>query len=336
MARVQGAAMSVREQVVAADTVVAPAGALVRTTDRRTRSWWSGRFGHRLVTEFLVLFSLLTLYRFGRYVARNNVDEAFHHATTVAGVERWLGLATEQRVQQLVLDHVWLVRALNRYYATVHFPATVIFLVIVYVRAPAVYRRLRNVLVGVTAVALVVQMTWPLAPPRMLPGFVDTIDRFGPTIYDKPGVGSIANQYAAMPSLHVGWALVVAVFALRAFPQRPWRYLGVVHCAVTVVAVVGTANHWWLDAVAGAALVSAAVTLDVRHHRLAAGHQPTLARLAARIPPLERPRPATDVTDHRPPVGLSRLRLELMGTVRPCPPTPFPTCRTTPLRSSRT
>ena len=103
-----------------------------------------------------------------------------------------------------------MLKLLNRYYAMVHFPATVAFISLVYVRDPGslppdpVRVRLRH------RVALATQILYPLAPPRMMAGFVDTIARYGPAIYSRPGVASVANQYAAMPSLHVGWALIVA------------------------------------------------------------------------------------------------------------------------------
>ena len=173
-------------------------------------AWWRGRFGRRLLLEIALLFSLLTLYRLGRYLGRNNIDEAFDHARDVLRWERYVGLANEERLQDLLLDHLPVIKLLNRYYAMVHFPATVAFIALVYVRTPDLYRRIRFVFVSVTGVALATQILYPLAPPRMMAGFVDTIARYGPAIYSRPGVASVANQYAAMPSLHVGWALIVA------------------------------------------------------------------------------------------------------------------------------
>jgi hypothetical protein len=163
-------------------------------------------------------------------------------------------------LQQRALDHLTLVRLLNRYYATVHFPATVAFLVLAYVKAPAVYRNVRAILVAVTAVGLVMHIAYPLAPPRMLPGFVDTVAVFGPSIYDRPGVASVANQYAAMPSLHVGWAVIVAYGTYSMWTG--WkRWAGSVHAAITTIAVVVTANHYWLDAIVAVALVAGAMTV---------------------------------------------------------------------------
>lgn len=229
-------------------------------TRSRLHEWWRGRFGQRLVAEAALLFSLLTLYRLGRYLGRNQVDVAFEHARTVLSWEHHLGLGNERGFQSILLHHLPVIRFLNRYYATVHFPATVVFLVLVYVKAPAVYARIRLVFISVTAVALVVQIAYPLAPPRMMSGFVDTIARYGPAIYSRPGVESVANQYAAMPSLHVGWALIIA-YGLWQLTTSRWRWVGVVHAILTTIAVVGTANHYWADGIAALGLVVAAVWL---------------------------------------------------------------------------
>jgi hypothetical protein len=222
------------------------------------RTWWTGRYGRSLLLEVSTLLVLLSLYRLGRYLGRDQVIAAFDHAHDVVDIERWLGFANERWVQRQALDHLTLVRLLNRYYATVHFPATAAFLVVAYVKAPAVYRNVRAVLVAVTAVGLVMHIAYPLAPPRMLPGFVDTVAVYGPSVYDRPGVASVANQYAAMPSLHVGWALIVAYGTYSIWTG--WkRWAGSVHAAITTIAVVITANHYWLDAVVAVALVAGAL-----------------------------------------------------------------------------
>jgi hypothetical protein len=211
----------------------------------------------------MVLLALLWLYRLGRYLGRDQVDEAFRHAHEVLRWERPLGFLGERHVQGLVIDHHAVVRLLNRYYAMVHFPATGVFLAVVYIRAPELYRKVRVQFVSVTAVALLIQIAWPLAPPRMMSGFVDTIARFGPAIYSRPEVAKLANQYAAMPSLHVGWAMLIAYGCLH-LTRRPWRWIGVAHAVLTTFAVVATANHYWADAVAAALLVLAGTWLANR------------------------------------------------------------------------
>jgi hypothetical protein len=152
----------------------------------------------------------------------------------------------------------------NTYYAVVHFPATVGFLVWMFLRRPAHYFWVRRALIILTASALVVHVLFPLAPPRMRPdlGFVDTGALFGPNLYGPPEAGSIANQFAAMPSLHIGWAVLVALGFIVATRSR-WRWLWVAHPVVTILVVVGTANHWWLDGAVALVLLVGALAVSV-------------------------------------------------------------------------
>jgi hypothetical protein len=113
------------------------------------------------------------------------------------------------------------------------------------------------VLFGTTFSALVIHVAFPLAPPRWFPdmGFVDTLQEHGPKIYDAEAISNTANQIAAMPSLHVGWALIGAWAIIKASTSR-WRWIAALHPAGMTAAVVLTANHWWLDAIIAALLVA--------------------------------------------------------------------------------
>jgi hypothetical protein len=180
------------------------------------------------------------------------------------GFERSLGVFTEASLQNLVETNVTIIRFLNGYYLVAHALVTALAFVWLYVRHADVYRRFRNVMVVMTIVGLAVHLGFPLAPPRMFPkvGFVDTQRLFGPSTY---GPGSpykgFANQFAAMPSLHFGWALVVAWAVLLASSSR-WRYLVVLHPFLTLAAIVLTANHYWTDAFAALVLFAIALTFD--------------------------------------------------------------------------
>lgn len=222
------------------------------------RRWWQGRYGASLVREVAIIVALLLVYRLGRTLGREETARAYANAHEVLRIERWFDFDTELSLQRAALDHLTLVRLLNRYYASVHFPASIAFLVFVYVRGERLVAHVRYLFVTVTAAALVIHLAYPLAPPRMLPGFVDTIARYGPAIYEKSGVASVANQYAAMPSLHFGWAVLVAYGVIRAL-RTPWRWLVVLHPTITLAAIVLTANHYWLDALVALALILAAL-----------------------------------------------------------------------------
>jgi len=201
-----------------------------------------------LPLELVLLFAMFVGYRAGRLLTADQTATAFANARDLWHLERLLHLPRETTVQDWLLGNGHLVELANTYYAVVHFPATVAFLVFMFVRRPAHYPWVRRAIVLLTGAALLVHVLYPLAPPRMRPdlGFVDTGAVFGPNVYGPPEGASIANQFAAMPSLHVGWAVLVAVGLIVATSSR-WRWLWLLHPLATVVVVVGTANHWWLD-----------------------------------------------------------------------------------------
>lgn len=224
------------------------------------RSWWHGRYGYAMAFEIVLVLVLLSFYRYTRYLAREHTGAAFANAHHVLGFEHQLGIDSEQNLQQAALHHLWLVKALNRYYVSVHFPATIGFLVYLYVRAPDAYRFVRRLFVAVTGVALAIHVLYPLAPPRMMPGYVDTVSLYGPSIYQRSDVSSTANQFAAMPSLHFGWAVLVAYGIVR-FGHGRWRSAIVAHPVVILLAIVITANHYWLDAIVAGLIVAAATAV---------------------------------------------------------------------------
>lgn len=213
-----------------------------------------------LVRELLLVAGLFLVYKLGRQAANGHVEEAYRNAGHIWNLERAVGLPGEGAVQGVLLHSHTLVQAANTYYATVHFPATLAFLVWLYRRRPRHYVRSRRVLAALTGAALALHLLFPLAPPRMLraAGLVDTGQVYGPAVYGgSPATDSMANQFAAMPSLHVGWALAVAVGLIVATRSR-WRLLWLLHPLLTLIVVVGTANHYWLDAVVVAALLAVA------------------------------------------------------------------------------
>ncbi|MDX2561699.1 phosphatase PAP2 family protein [Streptomyces sp. TX20-6-3] len=214
-----------------------------------------------LLRELALLTALFLVYKFGRLFANGHESRAFRNAGRVWDAERAVHLPGEETIQQLLLHGEPLIRAANTYYAAVHFPATLAFLVWLYLRRPAHYVWSRRVLALVTGAALALHLLMPLAPPRMLAasGLVDTARVYGPSVYGAtPETDSMANQFAAMPSLHFGWALMVAIGLIAATRSR-WRVLWLLHPLVTLLVIVGTANHYWFDALAAAALLGLAL-----------------------------------------------------------------------------
>ncbi|MCK8432806.1 inositol phosphorylceramide synthase [Streptomyces sp. D2-8] len=215
-----------------------------------------------LVGELLLVAGLFLVYTSGRQPATGHTGEAVQHAHRVWDFERAVQLPGEGAVQSLLPHGDGLAHVANTYYAAVHFPATAAFLIWLYLRRPAHYVWARRVLAAVTAAALVPQLLFPLAPPRMpaATGLVDTARVYGPSVYGDPATYSPSNPFAAMPSLHFGWALMPAVGLIVATRSR-WRLLWPAHPLLTLLVIVGTANHYWLDAIVAAALLGLALAL---------------------------------------------------------------------------
>ena len=252
------------EIAITDDRVICPSDA----APRAERRWRDGRTVVGVALELVVVATVFQLYRAGRGITREAGGQAMDNAHRVIGWERALGVFTERDIQHWVLQSQPVVSFLNRYYVSVHFPLTIAFLVWAFVRHGRAYRRIRTWFVVVTLAALGIHVLFPLAPPRMTGGFVDTLRVFGPHIYPADTSQSVANQFAAMPSLHFGWALMVAV-GVVAIVRRPAAGVAFVHPVITLIAIVATGNHYWFDAVVAGALaaVSGVVLLVVWRRR---------------------------------------------------------------------
>jgi hypothetical protein len=261
-----------------------------------------------LVRELLLVAGLFLVYKLGRQLASGHTGEAFRNAHHVWDLERWLRLPAEDGVQSLLLHGDVLVRVANTYYATVHFPATVAFLGWLHLRRPGHYVWARRTLAALTGAALVLHLTFPLAPPRMLAGtgLMDTARVYGPSVYGPPRTDTLSNQFAAMPSLHFGWALMVAIGLITATRSR-WRWLWLLHPLLTLLVIVGTANHYWLDVLVATALLGLALAVIRPPRRPApAGPAPRADRPVRASGGRPRLRPRPQPVERRRPVGAGR------------------------------
>lgn len=184
---------------------------------------------------------------------------ARHRAETLYDVERALHIDFELSMNTFVASVHWLSLFADYWYAIMHFVVTVAVLGWLYLRHPLRYRSARSVLLTTNLVALVGFWGYSLAPPRMLTahGFVDTVVRdhiWGS--WGTSGMAAASNQYAAMPSLHIGWALWCAVVVATLAPRRSLRVLGAIYPVVTLLVILATANHFVLDAVGGVAALA--------------------------------------------------------------------------------
>jgi hypothetical protein len=231
------------------------------TANRPPASTGPGYWLRRISREAFILFLGWVTYTAGRFVAGGREELAYENARRVWSLERLLRLPDEAAIQASAMKVPHLVEVANGYYAFVHFPLTIAVLAWLFVRHPAQYARTRRSLLWITAAALAVHLLFPLAPPRLWlwDGMTDTGVQYGLSVYGPVGTG-IANQFAAMPSLHFGWSVLVAVAVVTSLRSR-LRWVAVLHPVATLLVVLVTANHYLLDCLVAGALAGLAVQL---------------------------------------------------------------------------
>ena len=227
----------------------------------------------RAARELLLLVALYAAYSLARTFGDGDVAEATRHAQSLLGLEQALHIDVEMWANRALHDVPLLAVLASYWYAALHYLVTPALLVTVYRRAPEQYRRVRNTLVTGSAIGLVGFTLLPMAPPRMLPGYVDTLAStsgsgwWGGDASAPKGLGSLTNELAAMPSLHVGWAFWCAWVVYLLTRDQRLRRAGLAYAAGTALVVVVTANHYVLDGVAGVAVMAvgwAVATLPAR------------------------------------------------------------------------
>jgi hypothetical protein len=191
-------------------------------------------------------------------------EDAARNAERIVALERRLGVHVEPALQRLLLPRKRLVAALNVAYVTLNVGLTVGWLIRLYRRRDPAFHRLRRAAVAATLGAQPVFLVFPVAPPRTLAGFVDTIEEVSGIDLDKGLVAELYDPIAAMPSIHVAYAVVTAA-GIAATARRPAaRAAAPAYPPAVALVVFATANHYVLDAVAGAALAAATLHLGRR------------------------------------------------------------------------
>lgn len=215
--------------------------------------------------EFLFIGVSYLLYSLIRNGVPTHSVGARHRAEALYALERALHIDVELSINRFVASIHWLSLTADYWYALMHFVVTVGVLVWLYLRHPARYRSARSVLLATNLIALVTFWGFSLAPPRMLSayGFVDTVVRdhiWGS--WGSSGMDTASNQYAAMPSLHIGWALWCSVVVVTLVRRRWLKTLAVAYPVVTLLVILATANHFVLDAVGGAAALGCGLAVQ--------------------------------------------------------------------------
>ncbi len=204
--------------------------------------------------QLLLFAGAYYAYRLVRGLVDGQAALAFQNARTLVDAERGLGLFFEPGLQNWAETNTeWAVDAANFMYVNSHFVITTTFLIWLYIfRNPSFYY-VRNMFMIAMFLALVGYVAYPTAPPRFMPewGFTDTVSAFvGQNAEQSANV--LYNPFAAVPSMHVAFALMIGVPASRITRRRVFKVLWLIYPAVVTFVVVVTANHFWLDAALGA------------------------------------------------------------------------------------
>ncbi|CAN5626912.1 hypothetical protein BH23CHL2_BH23CHL2_32120 [soil metagenome] len=211
------------------------------------------RFGDsHLVAEASLIYAAYFCYYLVRGLVKDQVATARVNAHRIVDLERDLRMFVEPQAQGLTLRHDWLVDVMNWVYVWFHWPVIAIVFIWLFFNHPPDYTLYRNAILISGALSLLVFTFFPVAPPRFMPefGFVDTIEQrsFSKHVLLPPG---LANKYAAVPSLHAGWNLLMAIAIVRKSGTRSVQAAGFVIPIMMALSIVLTGNHYILDAVAG-------------------------------------------------------------------------------------
>src|SRR6478735_4932104 len=225
----------------------APAVARAQTLPRWARAGF----------ELLLILALWVFYSLARLLADTSLRPALDRANDLLHIEDLLGISWEVPLNQLFTDHRALGLAGSYWYASLHYVVTAGVLIWLWRLGADRYGPARRALVIGTLLGLVVYLLMPTAPPRFISGYVDVLSLhaadgwWGADASAPRGLGGLTNELAAFPSMHAGWALWVAL-ALQFYATRKWvRVLGWTYALGTAVVIVGTGNHWVIDALVG-------------------------------------------------------------------------------------
>jgi hypothetical protein len=248
------------------------------STLRSVREWLA--MCHTLRAEVVVLLTLYALYEVARSFVVGDRGVAVEHAHAVASLERTLHVFVEARVQEWAERVPGLLGLLGVAYLTLHLAVTAGVLLWLHGRRAPAYAFVRTTLLVASALALVGFLVFPTAPPRLAGlGIIDTVS--GDHVDLNTGlVSALYNPFAAVPSMHIGYAVIVGVVLARFARHALVRAAGVVYAPFVLLVIVATGNHFFLDAAAGAVVVGLGATVA----RLVARRPRAVARPFAKPP----------------------------------------------------
>jgi PAP2 superfamily len=234
----------------------------VATAPRRVlpRGWLD------LLWQLTLWFAFLLAYQVARGIADRNTAKAFENALTVIDIERRADALFELTFQRWIHSSELLTTLTSWTYWMSQFTVVGLTLLWVYLRRNDAFLRFRNTIMLANVIGLAGYALLPTAPPRMFPGFgfVDTLAAFSSVNHGSGLVELASNPYAAMPSLHAADALIVGVVLATVVRRRIFKVLWLLWPAWVWFTVMGTANHFWLDIVAGIVVAGVAAAVVYR------------------------------------------------------------------------
>jgi hypothetical protein len=217
----------------------------------------------RFAFEVGLIVAAYFAYFLVRGLTQSNHDLAVAHGWDVVHFERSLGIQWEDNIQDALLQGHWAVTLANWMYIWGHWPVIALGGTYLMLAKPMTYRRFRNAFLISGGIAIIIFATFPVAPPRMLDlGLVDTVTTYSHS-YRTMQPHALTNQYAAVPSLHFGWDLLIGI-ALWQSTKVIWvRIFAVAAPTLMCVAIIVTANHYIIDAVAGGAVALTGLAISI-------------------------------------------------------------------------
>jgi hypothetical protein len=232
--------------------------------------------GRDAVRQMLILLTAFVGYDIIRIGTRGREVVALAHAQGVIDAEKALHIYWEPYLQRQILGARVVVESLNWFYAEVHIPAIFFTLALIYLYRHESWRRFRNAFLFMNAIGLTIFASIPVAPPRLVPtsDMIDTKFLYAGDGVQTGVMAFVTNPYAAMPSLHIGYALFLSVALWTLTTSRLAKVVAVAYPVAVLASIVLTGNHYFLDALAGAgvlvlALLAANLVLSRASRRFA-------------------------------------------------------------------
>jgi hypothetical protein len=224
---------------------------------------------YRDVFEIALVALAFLLYFLVRGAVVDRQGEAFANANHVIDFERAIGIFWEPRLQEIVLHRQMLISLFNFIYFWLDFPLIVAVGMWMYFFRRHEYTIARDAILLSGLISLVIYTFFPVMPPRLLPTgeFVGTIEKYNDLSYQAQSLGAFVNPYAAVPSLHFGWAMIIGGLIFVTMRQPLLRGLGLLLPWAQLAAIVFTANHYIIDAAVGCAVCVVGLALALAMQR---------------------------------------------------------------------